>query len=265
MAKDFKVPAYDTNLTNQTKRYNDEIKTEFANRWSESYHDLSRGVPKDAYRFGLVISDWEDHFKDRLKRIKLHDKDSIKELNKYNMEIPFQYVQEIPIQMKGVNWADEVTMGRYEQQKVYSYSNTMDYSLNITYVAEASEGSNSAWDDYNNIYNRHRGTAWTMTDLDRCILKLQSLAFPQYDGMYGPPATCLLNMGNVVVDQPIVIRNVNVTHEPPYETTTMKSMIRKITLEITTVYPPWQALSGAKIYTGDNAGILAYQEFKKIE
>ena len=45
----------------------------------------------------------------------------------------------------------------------------------------------------------------------------------------------------------------------------MRSMLRKVTLEMKSSYPPWQAISASEVWTADSGAVFGRQEFQKIK
>jgi len=177
------------------------------------------------------------------------------------MGIPFQYIEQMPIWNKTANWNDiGETMGRFESQSVYGNSSAQDLTLSLNYYAES--GDNSGLDGYENKFGRN---TWTLNAIERIKFQIQSLVFPQYDGGFSPPVKCLLNIGNVFVDIPVVIKSVSVEETAPYEVRTMRSMFKKITIEMRTSYPAWQAISASKVWTASDGSVFSRQELEYIE
>lgn len=202
--------------------------------------------------------------------------------------IPFQYIEQIPTWQKSANWSDENVIGRFEPMGIYANSSPQDLSLSLIYYAESSRDAlvpeNSSTDSTSGNMSSMSGTtktfrstakpyepplqfkernAWSMQAIERFKFQLQSLVFPQYDGTYAPPLTVLLNIGNIFVDVPVIIKAVSVEEQNPFEVTSMRSMLKKINVEMRVMYPQWQALSAVQIWSAPDGSIFARQSFKK--
>lgn len=258
-------------------KFYEKIKGELQDRWQEvdqinnvvgNKADVTRMgniVGMQPHKFGLTVWDWNRQFEKRLRELRRQD-------NSYDplayqfkrdnfMGIPFQYIESIPIWNKTVNWGEVGDiMGRFETQSVYSNSSAQDLTITLNYFAESSD--NSGLDGYERKYSRD---TWTLNAIERIKLQLQSITFPQYDGKFSPPVKCLLNIGNIFIDLPIVVKGLTIEEGPPYELRTMRSMFKKITIEAKTSYPSWQALSATQIWTADTGGVFARQELQYIE
>ena len=247
-------------------------KYNFSNGKSSRSPDLGSRFGINPYNYGFVIYDWNDQFLKNINKIFYEKMLQGKTLdpnvsNNYNMRykhlgIPFQYIEALPQWNKSANWNDvgEV-MGRFESQTVYSNSSAQELSISLDYYAESSDDK----PEYNEMKKIPRNiNPWTMTLIERIKLQLQSLVFPQYDGQFSPPVKVLLNIGNLFVDVPVVIKNVSIEELPPFEINTLRGMRKKITIEMRTSYPSWQCLSAPQVWTSDNGGIFAKQDFETI-
>lgn len=261
--------------------YYDEIKTQLENRWfkdiiisnNNDYSNLGNRIGRDPYKFGLLVYDYSKQFEKKLKQAKFESLSkfgSNDDKYKYytwsgsgagksgkTLGIPFQYIEKIPDFSKGANY-EEVgdIIGRFEQLTQYSNSSAHSFSLELIYHAEC---SNESEED-----SSRSGNEWSIQFIDRIESQLKSLVLPQYDGYFSPPCKILLNIGNIYVDYPLIVKNVNVSYEPPFDVITMKSHIRKITLEVQTSYPAWQALHAIQVWTADDGSVFSRQEFSSL-
>jgi hypothetical protein len=208
--------------------------------WNGDYHVLSKPVPYNAFLFGLVLIDFTNNFK-RITRVKTSE-----------LEIPFQYMDEIPPWAKGANYQEiGDIMGRFEPVNIYSNSGGQDLQLQLHYVSEAK-------------YDAGATTPWTMEKIEKITNKLKSLVYPMYDKTYAPPLKVLLNIGHWFHNIPVLIKNVNVVGEPPIDTETGLPRNRKITLDCRINYPMWQNITAPKVFTGqDSSTIFAYEELQE--
>ena len=264
-----------------TRTFYDNIKSTLEERWhSEDFtntdintyskNQLSNKIGMKPNSFGLTVWDYGNLFKNSLQNKSSKSKYNKSEDDELKYEtwgveddtfgIPFQYIEAVPTWTKGANY-DEANdiMGRFEGQVAYSNSSNQDLSISLIYYAESSIGSG-----YESVNSKAIPTSfdWTLGAIDRFELQLKSLVFPQYDGKYSPPLKVMLNIGNMFVDFPVVIKSISCESLPPYEITTMRSMMRKITIEMKSSYPSWQALSAPNIWTADDNSVFARQEFK---
>jgi hypothetical protein len=178
-------------------------------------------VPQNAWAFGLIIQD----------RNLTGSSFGLR-----NTHIPFQDLQygNIPALSKSANYDDSPIPGRFESIMTYTHSNNHEFSISLQYRAEGSELLN------------HK-TKWTIEQIARLSAKLESLTFPQYDRKFSPPNYCLLNIGSIFVDFPIIIKSVNVMHKPPFRTKDLMPYNRDITLECRSYFPTWQAIGARDI------------------
>lgn len=259
------------------KRFFDRIKNNLQNRWIEenfignvinnkkdSTH-IGNRIGMDYTKFGFTVWDWNDQFLKSLKKEKFsnpslnYDTLTFNFLKSKFVGIPFQYIEQVPTWQKGANWTDvEGIMGNWTSHSVYANSTAQDLSITLMYYAESS--ANSGLDDT----SKTSRDTWTLNKIERIKKQLQSLVFPQYDGKFSPPVKVLLNIGNMFVDVPVVIKSISIEDGPPYEIRTMRAMLKKITLEMRTSYPTWQAASATKIWTADDGSIFGRQEFQTV-
>jgi hypothetical protein len=254
--------------------YYDEIKTTLENRWfkdmlfdTKSLNKNGNRIGIDPYKFGLILYDFSKQFEKKLKQIKFESMSKYSQDDKYkyyywttstktskSLGIPFQYIEKIPDFNKGANY-EEISdiIGRFEPLTQYSNSTPHSFSIELIYHAECDE------DNTETINND-----WSIQFIDRIENQLKSLILPQYDGYFSPPCKVLLNIGNIYVDYPLIVKNVSVSYEPPFDVITMKSHIRKITLEVQTSYPAWQALHATQVWTADDGSVFSRQEFKSL-
>jgi len=204
--------------------------------WDTEYHKTGNPIPVNAFMFGMVILDWDGQFKRRIRKYGLTD-----------IKIPFQYIENIPIWSKANNY-NEVSdvMGRFEPINVYTNSAAQDFTLTLIYNAEALTSGVGVY------------TKWTLNYIEELIKRLQSLAFPEYDGQYTPPPKLLLNIGNIHRDTPIIIRNVTIESSEPFHIATGLPMMRKVSLECRVSYPLWQGMSNSRIWSAYEGGTGRY-------
>jgi len=254
-----------------------KIKEDLQNRWRPVSQvsnivggkgdktNIGNIIGMQPHKFGLTVWDWDRQFEKKLRELRRkggndYDPMAYKFTRDNFMGIPFQYIESLPMWNKTANWSDvgEI-MGRFETQSVYSNSSAQDLTITLNYYAESSD--NSGLDGNEKPNSRD---TWTLNAIERIKLQLQSITFPQYDGKFSPPVKCLLNIGNIFVDLPVVVKSLTIEEGPPYELRTMRSMFKKITVEMRTSYPAWQALSAPQIWTADNGGVFARQELQYI-
>jgi len=222
----------------QTQFY-ESIKQELKERWykdditNKSIREIKannnmRGnqIGMNPQNFGFMVWDWEDTFKKAINRQKskyqrsLFEEDYLKgniwdKDNKKFFGIPFQYIEQVPVWNKGANWNEmSDIMGNFESQSIYANSGAQDLSLSLVYHAESSQGS--ALEVSNTNFSDLKYD-WNLPNIDRFILQLKSLVFPQYDGKFSPPVKMLLNIGSIYIDVPVVIKNITVEETAPYE------------------------------------------------
>lgn len=203
-------------------------------------------VPQNAWSFGLVI-----------QNRKLRG--AVKGLRK--TAIPFQYLDQgtLPNFNKQATYEDTVIPGRFEPIKSYSSSSSNELTLNLVYVAESTEEAKPLGElseDFatrslqENIlgvkyFEEPPKTFWTIEQIDRISAKIESLVFPQYDGRYSPPNFCLLNIGSIFIDFPVIVKSVDIQHVSPFTTRELKSFRRNINITLSSYFPLYQAI-GAK-------------------
>lgn len=203
--------------------------------WDVDFHKIGKPVPKQPFMFGMVIFDWDETFRKRLRKY----------TNLNDITIPFQYIEQIPTWSKAANYSDvSDIIGRFEPYNVYSGSAAQDFSLNLIYYAEALKAESGVT------------TPWTLEYIEILIKRIQSLVFPAYDGQFTPPPKLLLNIGNHYRDIPFIIKNVAIDSLEPFHIKTGLTMHRKITLECRVSYPMWQSFSSFEIWSAydGNAG-----------
>lgn len=191
------------------------------------------------------------------------------------LRIPFQYLTEGPPSLtKTANYDDTNIPGRFEGIASYTYSNTVDFQLDLTYVAEsrqrkAEDKSNmssfeknfiaqangeiskeKAFGKFiNDVYNdgSKKNNIWSLEYINSLIPLYESLVYPQYDDKYNPPNLCLLNMGSIFMDLPVLIKTVTVAHKPPYDIKTMMPRNFQVTVDLRISYSIYQAISSRSI------------------
>ena len=187
------------------------------------------------------------------------------------LKIPFQYLTEgIPSLTKSANYDDTNIPGRFEGIPSYTYSNTTEFQLDLTYVAESkkrgalksqkdsliqnyTDQANGKIDKdkamlnyYTDVYGK-KGNIWTLEYINTIVPLFESLVYPQYDEGYNPPNLCLLNIGSVFMDLPVLIKTVTVAHKPPFDIETMMPRTLQITLDLRVSFSLYQAISSRAI------------------
>jgi hypothetical protein len=193
-----------------------------------------RTQPMNAWKFGLIIQD---------RRLRG---------TAYGLRrnhIPFQYLGEngeLPNLQKTANYDESQILGRFEPMKTYTNSSDIKFTLNLTYYADGTERlSNFPFPGSENIGPIK--SLWTIEQISRISAKLESLVYPQYDGKYSPPRYCLLNIGAIFIDFPVLVSSVNIQHMSPYSTRDLTPMRRNITLECISYFPLYQAVGSDSI------------------
>jgi hypothetical protein len=198
-------------------------------------------VPRNAIIFGLV----KNEIKFRSGSIEGNMFARADTASNDATDIPFQYIDKVPNWAKGANYNDvgEI-IGRFEPLTLYSSSTAQDISLNLTYHAE----------------NRDSG-GWSLEYIEQLTNRLKSLVYPSYDDKFSPPPPMLLNIGTVFYKIPVVIKNVTIENNTPYDYDGFKSHTRKITLEMRARYNLNRSISHIDVWRATNGAIFA--ELKK--
>lgn len=209
-----------------------DMENMLASNWDERMHETHKPMPANAQIWGLTLFDWDGSFKKRLKKISTTD-----------MSIPFQYLESIPNWDKSADWKDvgEI-MGRFETPAIYAQSNAQEISLSLLYSADALRTTENT------------RSHWTLENIELYTKRLQSLVYPQYDGRYGAPMKVILNIGNTFRNIPLVIKQVTVEHQAPYDTLTGLSRMRKITVSARISYPMYQGIGQMNVWTAYEYG-----------
>lgn len=212
--------------------------TTLSRYWNQKYHWTGQEVPANAFMFGLVINDWDRSLRSRNVNISTFD-----------LLIPFQHINKIPDWKKSAEYQDvNEIMGRFEPIPVYARSGPQQFQIELIYQAEART-------------DLELKTFWSLERIEKIDKKLKSLVYPLYNQGFGAPPKCLLNIGNLYRQMPVIVKDVQVSHEPPYDVFTGLPITRKITLELQSSYPMWQAISGDQVFTATYGnGIFAYQK-----
>lgn len=174
------------------------------------------------------------------------------------LKIPFQYLTEGPPSLtKSANYDDTNIPGRFEGIPSYTYSNTVDFQLDLSYVAESKKTISEAKKPktVNEAVNAYmtekkggkKNNIWSLEYINSLIPLYESLVYPQYDENYNPPNLCLLNMGAMFIDLPVLVKTVTISHKPPYDITTMMPRMFQVTLDVRIAYPLYQAISSRAI------------------
>lgn len=208
-------------------------------------------VPHNANIFGLKIAEPDKAF---VRSIRLRDPS----FKADDAKIPFQYIEQMPQWERSANY-DEIgdIIGRFEPLSVYNNSGAQELTLTLNYVAEASE-------DYRNASGKRKtATYWTLEKIEEITRRLKSLIFPQYDGVYGAPKKCLLNIGKVWPDVPVIIKQVQVEDMGPF-TKDFWSIMRKVTIQAKVSYPLDRAISQAEVWYVDTGTTKASNQSLKV-
>lgn len=263
------------------------IKPELEKRWDTNIMQYTPGktylgnrIGMDPLRYGFTV--WDDEktgvlskFNNQFKqKVVTQDKslyfreDKYKRPNDFNkltkdvLGIPFQYIEQIPTWQKSANWTDESVIGRFENTPVYANSSGQELSITLIYYAENSRNSHvEPAEEYDNFDQFGSAADWTLEAVERFKVQLQSLVFPQYDGTYAPPIKVLLNLGNIYVDFPVVIKSISIEEPGPIEMFSFRGMMKKITVEMRSAYPQWQALSAVQIWSSNTGAVFGRQDF----
>ena len=208
-------------------------------------------VPQNAWSFGLVIQD-------------RNLRGSAFGLRK--SAIPFQYIEDanIPSFSKSASYEETQIQGRFEPIKSYTSSSSNEISLSLVYVAEGSEESQKTSNFLPAFQNQYIQTEaetrvpqfyakespktfWTIEQIERISAKIESLVYPQYDGKFSPPSYCLLNIGSIFIDFPVIIKSISVQHKSPFSVRDVRPFRRNINIECSSYFPLYQAISAKDI------------------
>ena len=209
-----------------------DFENQLTQHWDERIHQTGQPVPANCEIWGLKILDWDNSFSERMERFTEAD-----------LKIPFQYIDKIPDWNKGAVWNDQTDiMGRFEPPSIYSNSGPQEISFEMIYNAEALKNSPGI------------RTHWTLENIEQYVKRMQSLVYPQYDGRYSPPTKVLFNIGNIYRNVPLVIKNVQVAYEAPFDISTGLARNIKISVQSKVDYPMYQGIGQMTVYTAwDNA------------
>lgn len=195
---------------------------------------LAYNVPMNAHKFGLVIQD---------RKLR----GSAYGLRKN--QIPFQYLEsgDLPQLTKSANYDDTSIPGRFENIKMYNNSNNIQFSLNLMYCALGTErvSLNPKQGADQHLYSAR--SPWTQEQIARISAKFESLVYPRYDVNFAPPPYCLLNIGSIFIDFPVVITSVSVGHKGPFSVRDLTPRLRSVTLECTSYFPIYQSIGNTDI------------------
>lgn len=213
----------DTNTNNSTTTSTTGIGVrDMTNYFGSNNASIPGSVPMNAWVHGLIIED-RDLQRQIYKGLRAN-------------HIPFQYLETIPAKTKMAEYDQLDPIGRFEKLNVYKGSNNIEMELTIKYYAEGTEDPR-----YNHT------TKWTIEQIDRLVKRIESLVYPAYDGAFGPPNRCLLNLGMSYRDFPVVVKNVSVINKAPFRVSDGMSMFREINISLTSDYPINQALGAEEI------------------
>lgn len=194
-----------------------------------------RFQPMNAWKFGLIIQDRT--LKGSAYGIRRN-------------HVPFQYLGEsgeIPALTKTANYEESQVLGRFEPLKAYKDSSDVKFTFNVTYYADGTERTSDNFTRQGNEQGNRNTSPWTIEQISRITARLESLVYPQYDGKYSPPRFCLLNVGGIYINFPVVVTSVSVVPLPPYSTRDLTPMRRNVTLELSSSYPTYQPVSSNSI------------------
>jgi hypothetical protein len=175
------------------------------------------------------------------------------------LKIPFQYFTEgIPSLTKAANYDDTNIPGRFEGIPSYTYSSTTEFQLDLTYVAETKKTvsdpkiiatQNELVENYvkEKYIKSNKNNIWSLEYINSLIPLYESLVYPQYDDGFNPPNLCLLNIGAIFMDLPVLIKSVTVSHKQPFDIMTMMPRTFQITLDMRVAFPLYQAISSRAI------------------
>lgn len=212
-----------------------------AKNWDYRFGSNSFSVPADANKFGLrLIDTTATGTRNRKKKYK-------------DFLIPFQHVEDYPVWVKSANWQGITeVMGRFEDMSVYTNSSAQDQSIIISYLAESANSSDE-------------GTVWSLDYINKITRRIQSLVYPQMDSYFSPPFKAVLNIGQMYVDYPVVIKSVSMPQEAPFYWMTAETLYRKITIELRSSYPLWQTITAESVYNSDGGSTkcFARKEYKR--
>lgn len=220
---------------------NEMLQQSLNNNWDYRFLSSSFNMPKDANKFGLRILDTTAN---GMRSSKKKYKDLL---------IPFQFVEEFPTWSKTANWNSiSDVIGRFEDLSTYANSSAQESSILISYYAEAEKRKDGP-------------SNWSLEDINILTRRIQSLVYPQNDKYFSPPFKAVLNIGKMYIDFPVVIKSVSMPHEAPFFWKTAESMYRKITIELRTSYPSWQAITAESVYNSTNGSTscFARKEYKR--
>lgn len=207
------------------------------------------------------------------------------------LKIPFQYLTEgVPSLTKSANYDDTNIPGRFEGIPSYTYSNSTEFQLDLTYVAESkktefgnkkiprsvNEAQQQIVEKISEKYSPTGGkknNIWTLEYINSLIPLYESLVYPSYDDNYNPPNLCLLNIGSIFMDVPVLIKTVTVAHKSPFDIKTMMPRTFQVTLDLRMAYPLFQAISSRLIIDKSTEVLprsvymrktISYSRYKKI-
>lgn len=208
-------------------------------RWDQLRRQdiLASGKPTPflAKRFGLTIHDWDGKLKSRVIGLDTDD-----------LFLPFQYIEQVPNWEKSSSWnAGETPIGRFEPVQVYSNGEAQEIPLSLTYHAES-------YDD---------DGAWSLKWIETLVNRIKSLEYPMCDDEFSAPPKCLLNIGSIYTDVPVIVKGVTVENPGPFDWRTGLSMIRKVTLTCSVSYPMWQSIGMTQVFASADSGgkVTAYR------
>jgi hypothetical protein len=209
--------------------------------WDQNFHKTGTSIKPNAFIFGFLVNDWDKSYQSRDTKIKTGD-----------LQIPFQYIDKIPDWKKSATYSEfSEVIGRFESINVYANSAAQDFQLVLWYQAESRLTSTS-------------NTYWSMERVEQIVKRFQAMVYPVYTKGFAPPPKLLFNIGNIFRSVPVIVKDVLVENQPPYDVITGLPFVRKITLELKTSYPMWQAISSEKVFMSTSGGsCFAYKEMSQ--
>jgi len=104
-------------------------------------------------------------------------------------------------------------------------------------------------------------THWSIQKILVYIQRLKSLTFPEYDGLYSPPKSLLLNIGETWWDVPVIIKSISIEHNAPFDIKNALSRFYIVNLTISTSYPMYQAISASSVFNSRTNEVFARKTY----
>lgn len=199
-------------------KLNEQVST----HWDIGYMSNSLEPPADALKFGLELIDWDKNYS-RLTNMNIQD-----------LRIPFQFIEQMPTWQKAANYSEiSDIMGRFESVAIYESSGPIEVQLILNYYALTEVGT------------------WSLDNILTYINRLKALTYPTYDGNFSAPPKCKLNLGESWRKVPVIIKNVSSEELGPYYYKNGRGQQYKVTVDMRTSYPMWQAQSGNTVFVAE--------------